>query len=84
MLYLQNDQSKTEPKLWSTCKKQNCNKSIIRYDKTMFSQFQVFIGLRNFRNQIPLICLLSILNIYQPKHWFCFILVTLYNLLFVK
>jgi hypothetical protein len=42
------------------------------YDKTMFRQFPVFTVLPNF-------CLLSILNISQPKHGFCFILVILYN-----
>jgi hypothetical protein len=36
-----------------------------------------FTVLPNLRKQIYLICLLSILNISQPKHGFRFILVTL-------
>jgi hypothetical protein len=44
----------------------------------MYRQFPVFTVLPNLRKQISLICLLSILNISQPKHGFRFILVILY------
>jgi hypothetical protein len=43
------------------------------------NQFPVFTVLSNLRKQISLICLLSILKISQLKHWFRFILVTLYK-----
>jgi hypothetical protein len=52
------------------------------YANTMFRQFPVFTVLPNLRKQIYLISLLSLLKIFQPKHGFGFILVTLYKLLF--
>jgi hypothetical protein len=33
----------------------------------------------NLRKQVSLICLLSILKTSEPKHGFCFIVVTLYE-----
>jgi hypothetical protein len=45
----------------------------------MVRQFLVSTVLPNLRKQIPLICLLSIITISQPKHGLCFILVILYG-----
>jgi hypothetical protein len=46
------------------------------YDKTMLSQFLVFIVLPNLRKQVSLIYLLSILNISQREWNICFRAVT--------
>jgi hypothetical protein len=51
--------------------------SLLGYDKTMCRQFPVFIVLQNLRKQISLIFLFSILKIFQHKHGFRFILVSL-------
>jgi hypothetical protein len=75
-LQAQNDQKKTEPKLW------NIYWYIInnfQLTKIISCEIMHFTVLGNLRKQISLLCLHSTLKIYQNKYVFRFILDILYK-----
>jgi hypothetical protein len=80
-LFIQDDQKKTERNIVLSSFYMQETKPKFKWSlgyEIMFRQFPIFTVLPNLRKQMSLICLLLILKISEPKHWFHFILDALY------